>query len=238
MRFDTSSTTIRRRPGSDTRDRRETGGTCVTAPHLPTLADLKRWPEFTSDRPLSILVSSCIMGAACGTDGTSYGAPYAHTTRLVALSNVRAVPFCPEDFAFGTPRQVPDIHGGTGFDVLDGRARVLSSSGEDWTDGMLAAAETMLDLAQREQVQLALLMDISAACGSQVIYLGARSKRVHQAGQGVCAALLIRNGVRVLSQRDYRTLGSIIHTLDPSYRPDPDARDHHESDWYIEHFQG
>ena len=72
MRFDASSTTIRRRPGSDTRDRRETGRNCVTAPHLPTLADLDRWPEFTSDRPLSILVSSCIMGAACGTDGTSY----------------------------------------------------------------------------------------------------------------------------------------------------------------------
>lgn len=80
-------------------------------------------------------------------------------------------------------------------------------------------------------------MDISAACGSQVIYLGARSMGVRQAGQGVCAALLIRNGVRVLSQRDYQTLGSIIHTLDPSYRPDPDARDDHESDWYKQHFQ-
>jgi uncharacterized protein YbbK (DUF523 family) len=204
--------------------------------HLPRSSEIERWPVFTKEAPLSILVSACVTGVACGTDATAYGAPYPHTARLLALPNVRPVPFCPEDFAFGTPRAIPDIHGGTGFDVLDGRAHVISSTGEDWTAPMLEAAHAMLDLARREHVRLALLMDISAACGSQVIYLGARSDGVYQRGPGVGAALLIRNGIPVFSPRDHRTLGAVVHALDPDAAPDPGARDHHESDWYVEHF--
>ena len=185
---------------------------------------------------MSVLVSSCITGSRCGTDGSAYGAPYPHTTRLLSLPNVRPVPFCPEDFAFGTPREIPDIHGGDGFDVLDGRARVISSSGEDWTEPMLDAADAMLALAHREHVGLALLMDISAACGSQVIYLGNRADGVYQAGQGVCTALLIRAGIPVLSQRDHRTLDRIVATLAPSHEPDITASDHHQTDWYRTNF--
>jgi hypothetical protein len=36
-------------------------------------------------------------------------------------------------------------------------------------------------------VLLALLTDISAACGPEVIYRGARVQGHHRAGQGVCA---------------------------------------------------
>jgi len=208
----------------------------VTPSHLPSAADIARWPQFTRTAPLNVLVSACITGSRCGTDGSAYGAPYPHTTRLLSLSNVRPVPFCPEDFAFGTPREIPDIDGGNGFDVLDGNARVISSSGEDWTTPMLEAAAAMLALEHREHVRLALLMDISAACGSQVIYLGNRSDGVYQAGQGVCAALLIRAGSPVVSQRDHRSIGRIMAKLDPSYELDTTACDHHETDWYLANF--
>jgi uncharacterized protein YbbK (DUF523 family) len=147
------------------------------------------------------------------------------------------VSFCPEDFAFGTPRQTPDIHGGNGFDVLDGTARVLSEGGDDWTDGMLAAAAKMLTVAQDNGVRLALLMDISAACGSQVIYEGFRRRRTYQAGQGVCAALLIRHGVKVLSERDHRTLDLLLNKLDPTSTRRADSRDHHETQWYLDTFR-
>ena len=107
----------------------------------------------------------------------------------MGLANVDAIHFCPEDFAFGTPRAISDINGGVGTDVLDGKARVLASTGEDWTEGMITAANEMLARARVHGAQLAVLMDISAACGSQVIYRGARSKAPHQIGQGVCAAV-------------------------------------------------
>jgi hypothetical protein len=101
---------------------------------------------------------------------------------------------------------------------------------------MIEAAHAMLTKALDSQVRLALLSDISAACGSEVIYRGARIQGHHQAGQGVCAALLIRHGVRVLSQRDYRTLDRILSKLDSTHQSNPDARDHHETKWYVENF--
>lgn len=204
--------------------------------HLPTSEDLSALPTFTEDNPLAILVSACLLGVPCGVDATSYGAPFEHTDQLFRLPNVRTVAFCPEDFSFGTPRRTPDIHGGTGVDVLNGTARVLSDSGEDWTEPMIRAAHVMLAVAERNGVHLAVLTDISAACGSEVIYRGARSNGAHQAGQGVCAALLIRHGIRVISQRDHRTLGRLIHKLDPSFEVDPGAQDHHQSEWYIGRF--
>lgn len=205
----------------------------VVAPaHLPTESEIAAWPEFTASSPLKVLVSACLLGVGCGVDGTSYGAPYAHLSRLLDRPDVRTIAFCPEDMAFGTPRQTPDIHGGTGQDVLEGRARVLNESGQDWTAPMIQAAHAMLKVAQHNQVHLAVLTDISAACGSQVIYLGARSAGVHQAGQGVCTALLVRHGFKVVSQRDRRTLARVLHQLDGSLPVDEDARDHHETGWY------
>jgi uncharacterized protein YbbK (DUF523 family) len=101
---------------------------------------------------------------------------------------------------------------------------------------MLAAADAMLRLAQKNDVRLALLMDISAACGSQVIADGPRSAGRRQAGQGVCTALLIRHGIKVLSQRDHRTLDAVLSKLDSSYQSHPTARDHHETPWYLDTF--
>ena len=208
----------------------------ATTDHLPSQIEIRDWPSFTDEDPLRLLVSACLRGIPCGVDGSSYGAPFAHTEQLFRLPNVQVVTYCPEDLAFGTPRATPDIHGGDGFDVLDGTARVLSDTGEDWTQSMIEAAHAMLTKARDSRIRLALLTDISAACGSEVIYRGARTEGHHQAGQGVCAALLIRHGIKVVSQRDFRTLDRILSKLDPTRQSNPDARDHHETNWYVEHF--
>lgn len=157
---------------------------------------------------------------------------------LIAVPNVHAVRFCPEDFSFGTPREVCNIHGGDGHDVLAGRARVLTHSGEDWTEGMVAAAQEMLRLAREHDVHLAILLDISAACGSQVIYDGHRDERRYRKGPGVCAALLMENRIKVIAQRDHRSLGLLRRKLDPGYQLDETAVDHHETAWYREYFSG
>jgi uncharacterized protein YbbK (DUF523 family) len=203
--------------------------------HLPSFEDIDRWPDFTPDRPLKLLVSGCLAGEAVLASGGALDIPSGKRT-LMAMPNVDAITFCPEDFAFGSPRAIPDIHGGTGADVLDGRARVISAAGEDWTDGMIAAAQEMLRRALAHETRLALLHDISAACGSQVIYRGARVNAPHQIGQGVCAALLVRNGILVVSQRDFKSLGRIVRKLDPTYRGSDDLRDHHEIEWYRTYF--
>lgn len=205
--------------------------------HLPTEKFFESLRQPTAEDPLRILFSACLAGRQCGFDGSSYG-EYPLALQLIRMCNVQPVLFCPEHFSFGTPRALCDIHGGDGFDVLDGKAQVLTESGEDWTAPMIAAAEQMLRLALSQKVRLAVLMDISAACGSQVIYSGNRRAEspVYQRGAGVCAALLIRANISVVSQRDYYTLGMLMQKLDATFVPDPLAIDHHQNFWYREYF--
>lgn len=125
----------------------------------------------TKKNPLRILMSSCLVGIKCGYDGTAYG-EYPSALKLLAYDNVKIFKFCPEGFSFGIPREMCDIYGGTGFDILDGKAKVLSETGNDWTEGMIKASEKMLKIAKKEKIELAVMMDISASCGSQVIYDG------------------------------------------------------------------
>lgn len=191
----------------------------------------------TKDNPLRILMSACLTGITCGYDGTANG-EYPTALKILTYETAKPVKFCPEEYSFGTPREMCDIHGGNGFDVLKGNAKVLTETGKDWTEGMVRAAEKMLEIALKEQVELAVLMDISAACGSQVIYEGNRfaENKVYQIGAGVCATLLINNGIKVISQRDYASLEILYAKLDPSHVINSSAIDHHEIAWYKEYF--
>jgi len=86
----------------------------------------------TKEDPLRVMTSACLVGDKCGVEGTSNG-KYPNILKLLAYPNIKLVPFCPEDFAFGTPRETPDIEGGTGEDVLHGKARVITETGKDIT---------------------------------------------------------------------------------------------------------
>jgi uncharacterized protein YbbK (DUF523 family) len=208
----------------------------VRPAHLPTAEQIANWPAFSPEQPLRILASGCLAGEHCGYDGTSYG-EHATVAKLFGQPNVQVFNFCPEDFSFGTPRALCNLHGGDGFDVLDGHAQVQTEDGENWTDGMTEAAKHMLELATAKRVHVAVLMDISGACGSQVIYDGPRHLKVYRRGPGVCAALLIRGGIPVVSQRDLRTLALIFCKLGhEELGPPVGSRDHHESEWYREYF--
>ncbi|PBQ33799.1 hypothetical protein CNR22_19095 [Sphingobacteriaceae bacterium] len=192
----------------------------------------------TKDNPLRILMSACLSGLACGWDGTANG-EYPSALKIVKYPTVKVVKFCPEEFSFGSPREMCDIHGGTGFDVLDGKAKLLTESGKDWTEGIIRASEKMLDIAHHEKIEIAVLMDISAACGSQVIYEGNRfsGNKAYQIGAGVAAAQLIRNGFKVISQRDYASLEILYSKIDPTHQIDPGKLDHHEIEWYKDYFK-
>ena len=207
--------------------------------HHPEIIDTLRAP--TSEEPWRVLVSGCIFGWGCGIDGTSYGMGRSAPTWF-ADPLVHLVPFCPEEHTLGVPRGMPDIHGGDGFDVLDGTARVLDEHNNDLSAEMIAGGEAMTRYALGRRVDFAVLTDMSAACGSQVISDGCRlvpdEERAWQRGVGVAAACLLRAGIPVVSQRDFRSLERLHQRLDPTYTPDADALDHHEKDWFREYFGG
>jgi len=198
---------------------------------------LKSLREPTENDPLRILISSCLVGILCGADGSSYG-DYLHIKDLANYSNVQITSFCPENYSFGTPRETPDISGGNGADVLDGKAFVITESGKNITHGMVRAAEKMLEIAQSNRIELAVMMDVSAACGSQVIYSGHRLSEnpKYQIGMGVCAEMLHRNGFKIISQRDYKSLDILLKKIDSSHTYNVDSIDHDETDWYKEYF--
>jgi uncharacterized protein YbbK (DUF523 family) len=192
----------------------------------------------TAQDPLRVLMSACLAGITCGYDGNNNG-EYPSALKLLNYNTVKIVKFCPEEFSFGTPREMCDIHGGNGFDVLDGKAKVLTETGKDWTQGMIDASLKMLEIAKRENIELAVMMDISAACGSQVIYNGNRfsEHKMYQIGAGVCAAQLMRNGFKVISQRDFASLEILYSKLDPTHIIDSTKKDHNETEWFKEYFK-
>lgn len=199
---------------------------------------LKQLRTPTKDNPLRILISSCLSGVTCGWDGTANG-EYPSALKILRYDTANVIRFCPEEFSFGSPREMCDIHGGTGFDVLDGKTKLLTESGQDWTEGIIEASKKMLEIAIKEKVEIAIMMDMSAACGSQVIYDGNRfsGNKVYQIGAGVAAAQLMRNGIKVISQRDYASLEILYSKLDPDHQIDSTKIDHHEIEWYKEYFQ-
>jgi uncharacterized protein YbbK (DUF523 family) len=205
----------------------------LLAYHRARLDDLR---EPTKDEPWRVLVSGCLAGWTCGVDGSDYGLGVSLGDLLV-LPTFCALPFCPEQYALGTPRTMPDIHGGDGIDVLAGRAIVKDELGDDLTAKMIEGGRAMVAFAEAKRAELAILTDSSAACGSQVISYGCRlvEERRHQKGVGVATALLLEAGFPVVSQRDFRTLGLLRARLDPGYAPSDEARDHHDHPWTREH---
>lgn len=191
----------------------------------------------TIDNPLRILMSACLVGVTCGYDGTANGT-YPSALKLLKMDTLNIFRFCPEEYSFGSPREMCDIHGGDGYDVLEGTARVLTETGKDWTEGMIAASVRMLEIAQKEEIELAVLMDVSAACGSQVVYSGNRfaENKIYQIGAGVCAAQLMNHGYKVISQRDFASLELLYAKADTKHMIDEQAIDHNEIPWYKSYF--
>lgn len=146
------------------------------------------------------LVSACLAGVNCRHDGGHKLDP-----RIVKLiAEGRAIPVCPEQLGgLPTPRAAADIVGGTGADVIEGRARVADREGRDVTAHFVRGAQESLRIAQATGATLAILKESSPSCGCRRTYTrdaDGQSRRI--AGQGVTAALLSREGLRVISEEE------------------------------------
>jgi uncharacterized protein YbbK (DUF523 family) len=114
----------------------------------------------------------------------------------------RAVLVCPE-VAGGLPipRPESEITGGSGDDVLDGVARVLTVEGEDVTGAYVSGARYAVDQAGKANAAHAVLKARSPSCGVARIHDGSFAGTLRD-GDGVAAAALRRAGVAVCSDED------------------------------------
>lgn len=145
-----------------------------------------------------ILVSSCLLGLKARYNGGDNTVP-----ALVELCRSGlVVPACPEQLGGSpTPRPPAEIRGGTGLDVIRGRAGVFTDRGEDVTAIFIEGAENVLKICRLFPVRAAVLKERSPSCGCNLIYDGT-FQRVRVKGRGVTAALLAEEGIPVYSEEE------------------------------------
>lgn len=142
------------------------------------------------------VVSACLMGCQCRYDKNSN--LHSHVEQLVREG--KGIPVCPEQLGgLPTPRNPAEIVGGDGFDVLDGKARVIDNQGNDVTTLFLDGAWQALRVAQTVGATEAILKERSPSCGSHMIYDGTYTK-TKVTGVGVTAALFQRHGIHTISE--------------------------------------
>lgn len=127
----------------------------------------------------------------------TYSGKNNYCERLMLLSDVYTlVPVCPEQMGgLPTPRHPAEIRDD----------RVVNNIGEDVTDNYRTGAENALSAAQSMDIHKAVLKARSPSCGCGKIYDGTFTHTVVD-GDGVCAALLKKNGIEVYSEENLEKL--------------------------------
>lgn len=149
-------------------------------------------------RRLKFIVSACLAGCRCRYNGDHCEDKYVR--ELVEIG--RALSVCPEMIAgFSVPRPAAEIQGGNGNDVLDGLARVINQTGDDVTDKFVAGALATAAIAKLAMIKKAILKSGSPSCGVSEIYDGT-FKGIKKAGIGATAALLRREGISVVDEKN------------------------------------
>lgn len=147
-----------------------------------------------------LIISACLVGEKCRYLGDGFD--YPALRKLVETG--KAVPVCPEVLGgLPVPRDPNEIVGGNGFDVLDGRAKVITNRGVDKTAAFMRGAVEVLDAARKNGARMAILKERSPSCGSTMIYDGTFTGR-KICGYGCTAALLTREGIQVYSEENYK----------------------------------
>jgi uncharacterized protein YbbK (DUF523 family) len=145
-----------------------------------------------------IIISACLCGVNCKYDGGN------NINEKISklFKEGKAVLVCPEQLGGqSTPRGAHEICEGTGEDVLDGNAKVLDESGDDGTAEFIKGAYETLNIAKSCKAEYAILKARSPSCGRGIIYDGSFTGS-KTAGNGVTAELLIRNGIKVITEEE------------------------------------
>ena len=136
-----------------------------------------------------VLVSSCLVGTNCKYDGRNN-----KNEKLINyLKNKEVILVCPEQLGgLSTPRVPAERI----------KEKVVTKDNKDVTENYKKGAEEVLKLAKKFQVKKAILKSRSPSCGKGKIYDGSFSHNLIDR-HGVCAELLIKNGIEVISSDEW-----------------------------------
>jgi uncharacterized protein YbbK (DUF523 family) len=145
-----------------------------------------------------IICSACLLGINCKYNGKNN-----YNDKVADLLNKQIIiPVCPEQLGGQTtPRLDAEIQNGGGQDVLNNKAKVVESNGNEVTVEFIKGANEVLKIAKMYNAHKAILKQGSPSCGSGRIYDGTFSKKSVK-NDGVTTALLKNNGISVISEEE------------------------------------
>ena len=145
------------------------------------------------------LCSACLLGAKCRFDSKSKA-----NKKIIELSKKETlIPVCPEHLGgLPTPRESAGIHGGTGYDVLEGKATVRTvNNGTDVTENFVKGANAVLQIAKCMNIKEVILKQKSPSCGCGKTWQLDDCFTNHIIdGDGVTTALLKKNSIKVIPE--------------------------------------
>lgn len=152
-----------------------------------------------------IIVSACRSGVKCNYRGRA-------RTNQEILELVRrgiALPVCPEVLGgLPVPRSGAKILSkDVNFDgnaVLDGKTIVVDSKGKNVTENYIRGAHRVLEIAIKNNIKEAYLNQCSPSCGHGITLGGDQDHKRCVSGDGVTAALLRRNGIKVQTSAEFK----------------------------------
>ena len=142
-----------------------------------------------------ILVSACLLGINCKYDGDNNK----NENVKKYLEGKQFIIVCPEQLGgLTTPRVPSEIIKGSYTDVY----KVISKDGTDVTENFIKGAKESLKIAKMYNCKEAILKEGSPSCGSCKVYDGTFSGTKIN-GMGITAALLKKEGLKILSEKDF-----------------------------------
>ena len=140
-----------------------------------------------------VAISACLMGFRCRYDATDN----LNRDLLEQLKGFKLVPFCPEDYAFGSPRPTMDLI--KSKKSLDAISNV---TGESLSQPIIEYAQAFFDA--HPDLELFIGKDRSPSCGvnSAKIY-NSNKKLLSTKGTGLMAQEAKRRGIKSFDSETY-----------------------------------
>ena len=160
-----------------------------------------------------ILVSACLLGEQVRYDGVRITS--IHPVLQQWRRENRVISACPEVLGgLPIPRLPAVIKGADGGDgVLQQKASVINSLGQDITEAFVLGAQKALELVMRNNIKMAVMKARSPSCGSLQIYDDYPPSKNLILGWGVASALLLLHGCKVFNEEQLEEAQEYFNSL-------------------------
>ncbi|OPX54356.1 Uncharacterized conserved protein YbbK, DUF523 family [Oceanospirillum multiglobuliferum] len=160
-----------------------------------------------------VLVSACLLGERVRYDGSSR--PVAHDILEQWKAEQRIVSVCPETLGgLLVPRPAAEIESGfDGQDIVQEKGKVITKQGHNLSQYFVRGARRTLDIANGQDIKVAILKANSPSCGNEHIYDGQFARQT-KSGMGVTVATLIGAGIKVFNEHQLDAAQAYLLTLE------------------------